>query len=100
MRFIGEYKEFNPKSNLPSITESFSKESYPGKGKVVTYLKKGKPGILSTEIPHDVLTGAAIPLENLVMDDGIFAWPLILAYYVDKYNVRLPAEFEKVVLEK
>ena len=98
MRFIGDFKEFNPKSNLPSIIESFSTKSYPGKSKIIAYLKRGRPGILCTEIPHDALTGDVIPLENLVMDDGVFAWPLVLAYYVDKYNVRLPKEFEMTIL--
>lgn len=99
MIYIGEFKEFNPGYDFPSITESFSDKPYPGKEKIVSYLKNGEPGILSTEIPHDILTGDVIPLENLAMDDGVFAWPLILAYYVDRYNVRLPEEFEQHVLK-
>ena len=98
MKFIGYYKEFNPKSNNPSITEAFSEKPYPGKDKVVAYLKKGTPGVVCTQIPHDVVTGKVIPLEDIIMGDGTFVWPLILAYYVDKYNVRLPLEFEQVAL--
>lgn len=98
-KFIGKYKEFNPNSEYPSVTSFFSDHSYEGKGKIVTYLKRsGNRGLLCTAIPHDVVTGKVIPLSNYIMENEKYSWPLVLAHYVDKYNMRLPKEFEEDIL--
>ena len=100
-KFIGQYKEFNPNKDYPSVTNYFSETPYEGKGKIVSFLKlSGKPGLLCASIPHDVVTGKTIPISNYIMDGEKYSWPLILAYYVDKYNMRLPKEFEDEILNE
>ena len=34
------------------------------------------------------------------MNDGIYSWSNDLAYYVEKYNLRLPADFVNHVLNQ
>lgn len=100
MEFLGRYKEFNKSSNYESITNYFSEERYEGQDKIAQYLRSGKEDIISMEIPKDVITGERIPGEKVGMNDGVYTWFNILAYYVEKYNLRLPKEFEDYVLEK
>lgn len=73
MIYIGEFKEFNPGYDYPSITESFSDKLYPEKEKIVSYLKNGEPHLVATHIPHDVVTGETIPLEYMLMGDGFYS---------------------------
>jgi len=49
---------------------------------------------------RDIFTGERIPHEVLVMSDGDYYWPNYLAWYVEKYNLRMPEEFEKYILDK
>ena len=37
-------------------------------------------------------------IEVIFMNDGKYSWTSTLIYYVEKYNLRLPLEFEKYVL--
>ncbi|MBR0342250.1 MAG: hypothetical protein IJH64_08400 [Oscillospiraceae bacterium] len=94
------YKEFGPAPglDLPSMTDSFADEAYPGQEKVVKYLSEGRKTYCAAGRACDVFTGESIPGEWCGMTDGEFSWISELAYYVEKYNLRLPAEFEKKVL--
>ena len=100
MIFIGKYKEFNPNHNFPSITEFFSDTPYEGQDRIVKYLKNGTEDMLRFAVPKDVLTGDPIMIRNVGMNDGEYTWFATLAYYVEKYNLRLPEEFEKKILSQ
>lgn len=54
--------------------------------------------MISMQTPKDVITGESIKMECLGMNDGEYTWFNILAYYVKKYNLRLPEEFERKIL--
>lgn len=71
---------------------------YPGKDKIIHYLTHGKKDIVSLKTPKDVFTGDTINMDVVGMNDGEYTWFTTLSYYVDKYNLRLPEEFEKKVL--
>lgn len=96
--YIGQYRELCNKNEFPSIKDSFEKEPYKGMKKIVHYLKNGTPDMVSTKIPKDVISGEVIPIEQIGMNDGKYTWWNTIAYYVEKYNLRLPKEIEEYIL--
>ena len=97
MRYVG-YEELNPGRNFPKMKDSFEKEAYPEKNAVIRFLKNGTVDLARASRAKDVFTGAVIPTEVLVMHDGDFSWSNTLAWYVEKYNLRLPSDFENHIL--
>lgn len=100
MIYIGRFKEFNPNYDFPSIKEYFSPSKYAGQDKISYYLRHGKKDLVSLEVPKDAITGETIAMEKIGMNDGVYTWYNTLAYYVDKYNLRLPKDFENYILAK
>lgn len=100
MIYIGEYKEFNPNFDYPSIKTFFESSKYDGQDKIANYLRHGKKTIVSAQIPKDVITGKTIRMEKIGMNDGVYTWFNTLSYYVEKYNLRLPKEFEEHILSQ
>ena len=98
MIFIGRYKEFNPNHDYPSIKAFFSDGPYEGQDRIVQYLKSGTEDMVRFAVPKDVFTGEIIPVRNVGMNDGEYTWFAPLAYYVEKYNLRLPEDFEQKIL--
>ena len=92
------YDEFGKGMGFPSMKESFESMPYTGKEKIIKYLESGKPTYVQTKVATDVFTGQRIPVECMGMTDNKFSWHSTLAYYVKKYNLRLPKEFEEYVL--
>jgi len=97
--YIGDYEELVPGEGYDSMKAHFEKGAYPGKEKIVKYLTCGKVDMASFQLPKDVFTGERIPMTMLGTNDGVYMWWNTLAYYVDKYNLRLPEEFEKHILK-
>lgn len=99
MLYIG-YDELAPGHNFPKLKDSLAKEAYPGKSEVVRFLKNGTVDLARMSRVKDIFTGKVIPTEVLVMHDGDFYWSNTLAWYVEKYNLRLPQDFERHILKK
>ena len=99
MRYIG-YAELNPGRDFPSIKATLSKEAYAHKNNIVQFLQNGEIELVRMSRAKDVFTGETIPYEVAVMHDGDFWWSSEIAWYVEKYNLRLPKDFEKHILEK
>ena len=97
---IINYKELAPKREHPSIQQYLEKEQYPNQDKIVHFLKNGKIEFAQMSRSRDIFTGERIPMEVLGMSDGDYFWPNILAWYVEKYNLRMPEEFERYILSK
>ena len=93
------YKEYG-EEEYPSIIDSFSSERYPGQDNIVRYLEKGKVKLASSGICVDCITGEIISVPHFIMTDGEYSWDSSLSYYVKKYNMRLPKDFENKVLGK
>lgn len=98
MIYIGEYDELSPGRGYPSLKGCCATGTYPGQGRIIYYLKHGKKDMVSMKIPKDVFTGEVIPMEQIGMNDGEYTWFNTLAYYVEKYNLRLPPNFEDKIL--
>lgn len=97
-----DFTEYGSDNGI-SMRDCFQKEPYPGKEKIVSYLKNnGKATLASSAIARDLLTNERIKGEYqlVVYDDGKYSWWSDLAYHVEKYNLRLPKEFEDYVLNK
>lgn len=90
-----QFEEFGPGMGFPSMKTSFSQSPYPNKDKVIAYLSKGRKTYSATSHSRDVFTGEMIPGERCGMTDGEYSWNSALAYYVGKYNLRLPSRFEE-----
>lgn len=106
MKNPGLYKElievFDPElaKSYPSMTENFASESYPEKEAILSYLKSGSLDAIAGSCSIDVFTGESTGIPGSVRSDGTYSWGGDLAYYVDKYNLRLPDEFVNHVLSK
>ena len=99
MIFIG-FEELQPGYNHPKLTDSMESGPYPHKEEIIRYLLNGEVYFISLSLPKDVFTGERIPMSDRVMQDGDYYWPILLAWYVEKYNVRLPREFEEHILSR
>lgn len=97
---LQNFKEFGV-PNAPSLLEKCEKKPYQGQDKIVEFLKcKGEIGAVAAKVPIDVITGERIPGELVIKHYGKFGWMSDLAYHVEKYNLRLPKEFEDYVLSQ
>ena len=97
---IFEFDEYGPGMGFPSIKESMLDKPYEGMDQIIAYLKKGKKTYAAAGRAYDFFTGEVIPGERCGMTDGIFSWISSLAYYVEKYNLKLSPEFEEYVLKQ
>lgn len=98
MIFIGNYDELSPGQGFPLMKDNFYYGDYPKKDKIINYLRNGNIDMVSARTPEDVFTGEIINGYMLGMNDGVYMWWNTLAYYVDKYDLRLPPDFEKHIL--
>lgn len=100
--FLCNYTEYGSDNGV-SIRDRIQKEPYYGKEKIVSYLKNnGKATAATAAVSKDRLTHERIRGEHGLVhySDGVFTWISDLAYHVEKYNLRLPKEFEEHVLGK
>ena len=100
LKRIFDYNEYGPGMGFSSMKQSMSDAPYEGMDKIVAYLRSGKKTYSAAGVEKDFFSGEPIPGEWCGMTDGIYSWASSLAYYVEKYNLRLIPEFEKFVLEK
>lgn len=98
MIILGKYDEFGPGMGFPSMKADFAPSAYEGQKQIADYLRKGHVHMVTASQAYDVFTGEKIGIERYFMDDGVFSWSSSLPYYVERYNLRLPAEFERHVL--
>lgn len=98
MIILGKYNELSPNKGYPSMKDHFENDQYYGKAEILEYLLNGRIHMVTASHITDVFTGETIGKELVYMDDGEFSWSSKIPYYVDKYNLRLPEEFENHVL--
>lgn len=98
MILLGKYEEFSPNMGFQSITESLDTEPYDGKKEILEYLRKGNIHMVTATRIKDIFTDKQTNEKLVYMDDGKYSWTSRVIYYVDKYNLRLPNDFEQHVL--
>ena len=94
------FDEYGKGMGYPSMRDSFEVVPYDRKDDIVKYLRKGRKTYAATSKACDFFTGDTIKDEKCGMTDGKFTWNATLAYYVDKYNLRLPRDFEEHVFSQ
>lgn len=97
---LDRFKEFGA-SDAPSMWEFFEEKPYLGQEKIVHFLRtQGRVSMVRMEMSVDCFTGERIPGEYSIYYKKYdrFSWSSTLAYYVEKYNLRLLKEFEEMVL--
>lgn len=101
--YLCNFKEYGAE-DAPSISEISEQKPYEGKEKIVDYLaNNGKATLASAKLPNDRITGERIKGIKgglFIKETDRFAWWSDLAYHVEKYNLRLPKEFEDYVLNQ
>ena len=93
------YQEFGT-LNAPSLKDFFEKSSYEGQNKIIEYLESGRIKLAASSLCKDAFTGEIIAETKTIMTDGEYSWNNMLSYYVKKYNLRLPGDFERKVLKR
>ena len=92
------WKEFG-NEHAPSIRTAFQETSYEGMSTIAEYLdKRGSVIICSPERNRDVITNELLGSTKALLTDGEYTWDNSLSYYVRRYNLRLPSDFENKVL--
>lgn len=93
-----EWKEFNPLAEK-SIKDDFGESPSPDCQMIISYLDNGEVKAVAPSRDTDVITGESINKTNCIMTDGEYSWSGSLGYYVKKYNLQLPKEFEDKILK-
>lgn len=96
LKYVGNFVELGyvDHPNAPSLALSRGKRTSTKKEEVVAYLRSGITFVFSPGLDEDVLDPRKYAGSASVLTDGVYAWQKTLAYYVDRYDVELPAEFE------
>lgn len=92
-----EYLEFGSDNGL-SIKDYFQNQPYKGQKAIAEYLRRGHAKMSAPGCSYDVVSGEMISASLDILTDGEYSWDSSLSYYVEKYNMRLPKEFEEKAL--
>lgn len=99
--FYQELTNSSEKEKYPKMVDNFDKEKYKGKEKIVAFLRHGGlPLFAKAGRNKDVFTGEYIDIDPVGRESGEYQWMSTLSHYVDKYNLRLPEEFENYILKQ
>jgi hypothetical protein len=95
LRPIGRFEEFGYGYGAPSVATARGKRAPRNKAEVVKYLRGGKMFVFSPGIEKDVFDETKLSDSSSIRTDGVYSWPEVLGYYVDRYDIELPEEFEE-----
>ena len=99
INIMANWKEFNPLSKR-SIKEDFYKNPSPIQEKIISYLDNGEIILASPSKQIDVVSGKEINQTNYILTDGEYSWSSSLKYYILKYNLHVPTEFEEKITKE
>ena len=95
---ICDYKEFDCKSDYPSVKTSigFRNEN---SNVILTYLKKFEPVVAVTRPIIDYISGEQQKESVFGYTDGVYWWTNEEVYHFEKYGLKLNDSFIRHVLE-
>lgn len=99
MKDIVEFREIHGNS-YPSITSLTSDIQDKNKHFIVEYLKNGKHIAESPAKAVDLVTGESLGIPLSMQSDGKYWWRSDVAYYYEKYNIKLNDDFVKYVISQ
>lgn len=85
---------------LPRMKDNLSKDPIPHKEEIVNYLRAGTMNSATGAYITDFFTGELVLFPDHGRSDGVYRWGESLAYYVDRYNLKLPDAFVAHVLKQ
>lgn len=91
---VGCFRELGYEDG-PSLVEARGKRTSNHRHEVVAYLKAGRLLVMSPGIVRDYFDRGSVAGTRSIRTDGTFAWPDSLAFYVERYAIELPADFEQ-----
>lgn len=94
---MAEWKEFNPLAER-SMKDDCADAPSPFCQKILAYLNNGKLILASPSSAVDVFSRERIDQTNCILTDGEYSWSNSLGYYIQKYNLQIPKEFENKIL--
>jgi hypothetical protein len=97
---VGAFREMGYDDDDPSLVEARGKRAVENREQVVSYLRAGTSYLVSPGPVADYFDESRFAGTAGILTDGVFAWPHFLAYYVEQYDVELPAEFEQHMRER
>lgn len=94
LRRIGHFYELSPELQRFEIGKLRGSLVASSKQRVLRYLRSGVTSgiVMMVEYDHSAMPEACLGSVGL-MSDGKWLWPSSLAYYVEKYDLGVPAEF-------
>ena len=106
MSRIDDYQEliavYDPENaaNYPKMSDSFLPNRYDGQEQVIAFLRSGELGSMPVGFMVDVISGEQTTLRDSGRSFGSYSWGEGLAYYVDKYNLKLPDDITEFILNQ
>ena len=94
LTMVGNFREMGYVRDAPSLVDARGKRSAAHRAEVVAYLRGGTSYTVSPGPVRDLFDPTRFAGTAGIRTDGVFAWPDFLAYYVERYDVELPAAFE------
>lgn len=94
---MARWKEFNPNAEK-SMREDFKDSPSPNRQRIMDYLNKGEVKLVATSREVDVISGEKLDQTKCILTDGEYTWSGSLGYYIQKYNLQIPKEFEDKIL--
>ncbi len=98
LRLVGNFREMGYATpDAPSLVDERGKRGPDHKADVLAYLRAGESVSLSPGPAPDFFdpSKSAGHKSHSLYTDGVHVWPAFLAYYLEHYDVALPADFEE-----
>ena len=91
---VGFFREIKRGLLTDSLISSISDKPLDNEELIIQYLQNGATFLVSPGIICDILNDSKNVISNgNILTDGVWAWPNYLAYYVNKYHVKLTSGF-------
>lgn len=99
---LAHYRELTKDETHPSLKDHLEQAEYPNQAVILYYLKHERflefeaPGARFDPLSPGVQVGKTLALYN----DKDYCWTSDIVFLVERYNLRLPKEFERHVIGK
>lgn len=96
LKLIGNFREtgYDDVADAPSLVEARGLRGPAHKADVVAYLRRAPSVSCSPGPVEDHFDPSRSAGSFTMRTDGLYVWPEFLATYVERYDVRLPPDFE------
>ncbi len=95
LRSVGRFRELGYGETAPSLVAARGKRAPRNKAEVVRYLRGAKMQAFSPGVERDVFDETKLADSPSIRTDGVYSWPELIGYYVEKYDIELPEDFEE-----